>query len=86
MTITVTPAGVTSERVVIENEATASTSSRNGERPRIPLTMPREQTYYWSAVWQRAEAESLADYAAGDFFESHDPNDVIRWLDEPDEG
>jgi hypothetical protein len=85
MTTTVTPAGVTSERVVLTNKATAATSSRDGERPRIPLSMPRAQTYYWTAAWLQAEAESLADYAAGEYVESDDPQAIIRWLDEPEQ-
>jgi hypothetical protein len=47
--------------------------------------MPVEQVYYWSASWQRAEAESLSDYAEGRYVETDDADALIRWLDEPDE-
>lgn len=62
---------------------TETTSSQCGE-PRIPLTIPPSQAYYWSHEWQREEAESLADYEAGAYVENDDPASIIRWLDEPD--
>jgi hypothetical protein len=48
----------------------------------LPPAISREEAYYWSARWQREEAESLQERAAGNFvtFDSDDPNDVIRWL------
>ena len=72
----------TAERLVVPAHSTEATAPT---RVRVPLVMPTTQTYYWSVAWQRAEAESLADYAAGRYVESSDPNEVIRWLDEPDD-
>ncbi len=84
MTIALTRADATPGRLAVLREATAS-SEGTGSRPRVPLTMPASQTYYWSTYWQRAEAESLTDYQAGDYFESGDADEVIRWLDAPAE-
>ena len=72
--------GSTKTRVRIE----AATSSAKG-RLRVPLTMPSSQVYFWTTSWQRAEAESLADYEAGDYIESDDADEIIRWLDAPDD-
>ena len=53
----------------------------------VPLTMPRSQAYYWRSTWQKAERANLAELDAGDRvrFDSDDPDDILRWLDEPDE-
>ena len=75
----------TNTRLTLIPGATASTSSPEGKRPRIPLTMPSAQVYYWSSTWQRAEKESLADYDAGKYIESSDPEEIIRWLDAPED-
>jgi hypothetical protein len=82
---TFTPPGATSERFHVVTGATDATSSRRGDRPRIPLTIPSSQAYYWSHEWQVGEAESLADYETGNYIESDDPAEIIRWLDEPDD-
>lgn len=74
----------TSDKVSVLAHSTEATGPEAGHI-RIPIVMPSAQTYYWSAAWQRAEAESMADYAAGAYVESDDPEDVIRWLDETDE-
>lgn len=70
--------------------ARADMAETNVEAPwpfQVPFSIPRAQTYYWSARWQRAERDSLADLAAGDYveFASDDPDDVIRWLQSSDD-
>jgi hypothetical protein len=49
---------------------------------RPPIIPSADQAYFWTAEWQRGEAEAEAELAAGDVveFDSDDPNDVIRWL------
>ena len=74
----------TSEHITVLPDSTRSTATPHG-RVQVPLTMPVEQVYYWSASWQRAEAESLSDYAEGRYVETDDADALIRWLDEPDE-
>ena len=76
------------------NDSTAPTitpedSGANSERwgfP-IPFSMPVEQTYYWSLAWQTQEAGAPTDLAAGRFleFSGDDPEDIARWLQEPEE-
>lgn len=53
----------------------------------VPLTMPTEQEYYWHFEWQQAEREALAERDAGESvrFDSDDPEDIVRWLNEPDD-
>ena len=57
---------------------------------RVPLFIPREQSYYWSPEWQEGVRESIAEIEAGEyvvFDDPDDPNDVVRWLlsDEDDD-
>jgi hypothetical protein len=74
----------TSQRIAVLPHSTEATGPEPGQI-RIPIVMPASQTYYWSAAWQRAEAESLADYSTGAFIQADDPEDVIRWLDESED-
>lgn len=55
--------------------------------PRVPLTMPRAQQYYWLEGWQRDEQETLEGLGAGEYedFDGDDPEDAARWLREPDD-
>jgi hypothetical protein len=76
------------ERPTFFPEATAATGAASrGRRRRVPLTMPSDQTYYWSQAWQEQECEALEDLDAGRFarFDSEDPTDAVRWLNEPDD-
>lgn len=84
-TIDATPSDPSTDRVAVYAITGASGSGRIVVN--VPLTIPRDQTYYWSAEWQRAEQESLAEIAAGNsiLFDSDDPEDVARWLSEDDE-
>jgi len=70
-------------------EIAPEASATNAEpwQPPVPLSMPREQVYYWSLAWQTAEAGAAADLEAGRFtdFNGDDPGDAARWLQEPDE-
>ena len=50
---------------------------------RMPAFIPAGQAYYWSAVWQRDEAEVRAELEAGEFVEfgpDGDVTDPARWL------
>ncbi len=82
MTISLTQTDATPARVPVSRNASSSSDDPKG---RVPLTMPSDQTYYWTAQWQRAEAESLADYDAGEYVESDSPDEIIRWLNESDD-
>jgi hypothetical protein len=68
-------------------EQTHASGVPTQDRQRVPLTMPRSQAYYWRSPWQKAERASLEEMAAGQAvrFDSDDPDDIIRWLDAPDE-
>jgi hypothetical protein len=49
---------------------------------RVPVMIPADQAYYWTAEWQAGERESAEERAAGRsvVFDGSDPDDVIRWL------
>ncbi len=83
-TISAVPSDSNGERVEVFTAASEMSGTARLVVVRPPLTIPRSQTYYWTAAWQRAEIESLADHEAGHYFESSDPDEVIRWLDAPD--
>jgi hypothetical protein len=53
---------------------------------RVPFSMPRQQTYYWSAEWQADERAALGDLHSGHFvdFDGSDSNAALRWLEEPE--
>jgi hypothetical protein len=64
------------------------TNSRAENRGGVPLSVPACQLYYWTARWQRDEAESLAELEAGDCvtFEGPDAtNQALQWLFGDDE-
>lgn len=57
------------------------------KRPRrttVPFFIPRGQEYYWHASWQGDERAALAEREAGEVFrfDSDDPGDAARFLDE----
>lgn len=66
---------------------TADTTSGTAGGRGIPAAIPSDQAYYWSFNWQEDIRESMAALAAGEYvdFDSDDPNDVARWLLDPDD-
>ena len=71
-------------RVRLSVDQTDATESSSVQR--VPLTIPRAQAYYWGYEWQQGERESRAELDAGHgiVFDSDDPQDIVRWLHEPD--
>lgn len=51
---------------------------------RVPLFIPREQVYFWTAEWQKGEAEADAELRRGEARSFDDPEEALRWLDEPE--
>jgi len=66
----------------------AMSFSKLGRRPLVPFVMPTEQEYYWRSSWQTDERTALAERDAGEVFrfDSEDPEDAARFLDEGDVG
>ena len=60
--------------------------TRRPGRVSIPFSIPRDQEYYWHRSWQAEEREALAERDAGKVFrfDSDDPEDAARFLDEAD--
>ena len=52
----------------------------SGPRHELVTSIPRSQLYYWSAEWQRLEADALLEIRAGKAMRFETPNDAIRWL------
>jgi hypothetical protein len=54
----------------------------------VPAFIRADEAYYWSFRWQEDVREAMEALAAGDYeeFDSDDPNDVVRWLADIDEG
>lgn len=46
----------------------------------VPTMISHAQAYYWSNVWQRDEAESLADLKGGNSVTFQRGEDAVRWL------
>ena len=40
-------------------------STRPSMHRRVPLFVPRDQAYYWTAQWQRDEAEAVREIGEG---------------------
>ena len=78
-------ADATDETIAVLPEATRASTPHG--TPRIPLTIPSAQEYYWRFDWQNDERVVLAEIEAGESvrFDGDDPGDVARWLNEPDE-
>jgi|RhiMetdeSRZDD1v2_1073273.scaffolds.fasta_scaffold1059901_3 hypothetical protein len=53
----------------------------------MPASIPSDQVYYWSALWQDSIREAMTALDAGEYeeFNSDDPADVVRWLFSDDE-
>lgn len=47
--------------------------------------MNDDQSYYWTEEWQAGERESLAELAAGRGIRFETAEEVIAWLQAPDE-
>ena len=72
-----------SSRVWIQN-STATAAIPAGPL-RAPLTMPREDRAFWTARWQREEAETRAEIARGEGRSFASAADAIRALYEVDD-
>lgn len=83
-TFTLEPTATTSH---VEDMVVPSTSTEVVRQRWVPLTMPSAQEYYWHFEWQQGEREGAAEREAGDVvrFDSDDPEDIVRWLHEPDD-
>lgn len=46
----------------------------------MPASIPADQLYYWSSLWQGFEQESRADLAAGRSETFGNPDDAVRHL------
>lgn len=68
----------------VEASATAADAAAPSH---MPSSIPADQVYYWSAIWQQGIADAMRALGEGDFedFDSDDPNDVVRWLFRVDE-
>jgi hypothetical protein len=51
----------------------------------LPLAISRSQAYYWTAAWQRAEQEALAEIAAGMARTFGDARSAIAYLLDADD-
>jgi len=49
-------------------------------RTRLPLFVPRDQAYYWTAAWQAAEGAALREIADGEGLRFRSGADAARWL------
>ena len=47
---------------------------------RVPLFIPRDETYYWTREWQESIRRSMADLEAGNYtdFDSDEPKAFLR--------
>lgn len=84
MTIATQRQNASPSRIAVDPRSMGHTPNRR--RATMPFFMTREQEYYWHRSWQADERESLAEREAGEVFrfDSDDPNDAARFLDEGD--
>ncbi len=52
---------------------------------KMPLFVPRSETFYWTPEWQYGEQEALKELERGEGKVFHDPEEAVRWLMEPEE-
>jgi hypothetical protein len=60
--------------------ASVNTASKPERAARAPLFIPHGQDYFWTAEWQRGEAEALEEIANGDIRRFTSGTDAVRWL------
>lgn len=65
--------------------ATPADTNAPPRQGRIPLSIARDQLYYWTARWQEGEAESLADVAEGRSREFDNFVDLASYLLGPED-
>jgi hypothetical protein len=84
--VTVNPNAI-SGQASLEPEITANSTSvpSDGERYSVPFFILRNQAYYWSLEWQRGEAEADAELKRGEAHAFDNPEDALRWLDDPED-
>lgn len=68
-----------SEATVVPTSTVFSTE----ERP--PLFVPRDEILFWTRTWQQGEAESAAAREAGDLRRFNAAEDLLSWLQSPDD-
>ncbi len=84
-TITVELEAVSGKGVIEVEPRTESVSVPSvGSYRSVPFFMPRVQVYYWSPSWQEGERQSLEELRRGEARTFDDPEETLRWLDEPE--
>jgi hypothetical protein len=58
--------------------AVVSTDAVGG--PGLPASIPSDELFFWTRVWQQGEAESAAARDAGDVREFASGREAVRWL------
>jgi hypothetical protein len=73
-----TPTAESSATLLFSDLATAYTAEPI--RGRAPFFMASGQEYFWTAEWQRGEAEALREIANGDVRRFSSGEAAVRWL------
>ena len=52
-------------------------------RSGVPVSIPRDEVYYWTLRWQQDEAETVRELEKGEGVTFASGGDMIRWLLDP---
>lgn len=74
-----------SDKVEIDPAYQSASVGPEKPSPRVPFFIPRAQAYYWSREWQRGEAEADTELRRGEARVFDDPQEALRWLDDPED-
>lgn len=77
LTLSTSPTAETGSTLFVSDLASQYTADPVG---RVPFFMPLNQDYFWTAEWQRGEAEALREIASGDIRRFESGEAAIRWL------
>ena len=70
------------ETVVVGREAAWNDSARYRA---VPLSVPREELFFWTAKWQSGERQSAEQREAGNLVRFEKGTDLLNWLAAPED-
>ncbi|MBA2312256.1 MAG: hypothetical protein H0V97_05575 [Actinobacteria bacterium] len=80
MTVTITTGRVCGSSTVSVTRGSVASSVEVEETRRIPLSIPKDQLYFWASDWQASERRADEDLAADRSKEYHNFMDLARDL------
>lgn len=80
LTIRTAPTAESGTSLLVSDLMASINTAAKPDGARAPLFIPLGQDYFWTAAWQRGEAEALREIANGDIRRFTSGEAAVRWL------